>query len=171
MGFPFFNDIDRLGRVQRQAARFISRDCSYVTGYITRMLQDLGLPSLKEKKNKIRLSFLYTVVGGLVPAMRCHKYWTPSRGKRWGKPYGWHTVSLPKPGQSSLYKNSFFPQTVIDWNQQPNEVVWVETRASTRRTRIRALSLVAHICMPIIRRCDVTIQIQNHLWTVSNAFI
>ena len=50
-------DIDRLERVQRSAARFITRDYkSREEGCFTKMLTDLGLSSLEERRRQQRLT-------------------------------------------------------------------------------------------------------------------
>ena len=59
------SDIDRLERVQRSAARFITGDYkSRHEGCVTNMLDDLDHPSLEERRRQQRLTFLYKVVKG-----------------------------------------------------------------------------------------------------------
>ena len=61
-------DIDRLDRVQRSAARFITGDYkSRQEGCVTKMLTDLGLPPLEVRLPEQRLALLYKVVKGHVP--------------------------------------------------------------------------------------------------------
>ena len=64
-------DIEKLERVQKQAACFITGD--YRTreeGCVTGMLQSLELSSLENRRSSNRLIFMYKVVEGLVPAIR-----------------------------------------------------------------------------------------------------
>ena len=75
-------DIDRLERVQRSAARFITgEDRSRQEGCITKMLHDLDLPSLQERRRQQRLTFLYKVVKGHVPAINLKHYLKAQRPK------------------------------------------------------------------------------------------
>ena len=68
-------DIDRLERVQRSAARFITRDYkSSEEECVTKMLTDLGLPSVEETRRQQRLTLLYKVVKGHVPAINIQHY-------------------------------------------------------------------------------------------------
>ena len=78
---PFLiKDVIKLEKVQRQAARFITGDySSRDKGCVTKMLQDLGLPLLKERRKINRLTFFYKMVEGLIPAMPCHSFLTPVR--------------------------------------------------------------------------------------------
>ena len=62
-------DVDRLERIH-QAARFTTGD--YKTrepGCITKMLIDLELPTLEKRRTAQRLTFMFKVVEGLVPAI------------------------------------------------------------------------------------------------------
>ena len=63
---PFFqNDIDRLERVQRRAARFVLNDYKPLSS-VTSMVSQLGWKSLAERRREHRLSLLYKIINGLV---------------------------------------------------------------------------------------------------------
>ena len=71
VGDPYLKqDIEKLGRVQKHAARFITGD--YRTreeGFGTGMLQSLELISLENRFSSNRLIFIYKVAEGLVTAI------------------------------------------------------------------------------------------------------
>ena len=77
---PYYQqDIEKLERVQRQAARFITKD--YRTrepGCVNRMLQDLYLLPLAERHRQARLGLTYKITGGLIPAIPPPKLPDPS---------------------------------------------------------------------------------------------
>ena len=76
-------DVERLERVQRQAARFITGDYRMCEeGCVTSMLQSLELSSLENRRSTNRLIFMYKVVEGLVPAITPNEFLKPSRQKR-----------------------------------------------------------------------------------------
>jgi hypothetical protein len=76
-------EIDKLERVQRQAARFISGNYrNREEGYITNLPSDLDLPALQHLRKALRLMFLYKVVEGLVPAIPSDKFTQKQRPKR-----------------------------------------------------------------------------------------
>ena len=76
-------DIDKLEDVQRRAARFIKQDYrSRQPGSIAKMLKDLNLPSLQDKRREKRLVFLYKIAPGLIPAIPAEPFLTPVRNKR-----------------------------------------------------------------------------------------
>ena len=63
-------DSEKLERVQKEAARFITG--GYRTreeGFVTGMLQSLELSSSENRRSSNRLIFKYKVVEGLVPAI------------------------------------------------------------------------------------------------------
>ena len=131
-------DIDKLEKVQRQAARFITGN--YIArdqGCVSQMLAKLNLSPLQDRRKANRLTFLFKVVEGLVPAMQSHHdYLTPIRGKR---------LIIPKRSTnnskcyktlqctSEIYKYSFFPRTIIDWNHLDDNIVRADTVDGFRR--------------------------------------
>ena len=75
-------DIDKLVKVQRQAARFILGDNSSREHLcVTRMLREQHL-LLQERRKANKLVFFFEVVEELVPATQCHDCLTPVQGKR-----------------------------------------------------------------------------------------
>ena len=143
-------DIDKLEKTQRQAARFITGDYrSRDQGCVTRMLKDLAIPLLQDRRKANRLVFFYKVVGGQVPALPCHEYLTPIRNKRQIKSKQFTDCVSSNPidnqstnnskcfkpiqCQSDLFRNSFFSKTVIDWNHLEDSVVCAETVNSFRK--------------------------------------
>ena len=131
-------DIDKLEKVQRKAARFIKKDFkSRHTGAVTDMLNDLDLPSLEQRRRDNRLCFMYKISKGLVPAIPSTEYLTKIRVKRTVKANpkykNYETINFVERHQnlndncyktisatSTVYKNSFFPRTIGDWNQLGN---------------------------------------------------
>ena len=120
-------DIDKLEKIQRQAARFISSDYSSRDhGCITQMLTELRLPPLQDRRKANRLMFFYKVVEGLVPAQQCHDYLTPVLGecqiksKHFTDCISKNIIDRQSTNNSKcfkteqcntkLFKNSFFPK-------------------------------------------------------------
>ena len=75
---------DRLERVHCQAARFIKRDYrTRETGWVGHMLQELNLPPLQERRKQQRLTTLYKIVKGHIPAMPPENFLMPVDRNRW----------------------------------------------------------------------------------------
>ena len=167
--------------MQRQAARFIIGDYSSKDqGCVTRMLDQLKLPSLQDRRKANRLVFFYKVVGGLVPALPSHVYLTPLRPNRRRvavkkfadyqtdnvlENFTTNNTKCYKPFQckSDIYRTFIFPNTVVNWNHLDESVVHAKTvgcfcAAFTSRTKLpRALSSVVFNAE---RPYNVFIQIQ-----------
>ncbi|KAL8601402.1 hypothetical protein ACOMHN_042406 [Nucella lapillus] len=130
-----------LERVQRQAARFITKD--YRTrepGSVSRMLQDLNLPPLADRRKQARLGLMYKITGDFIPAIPPKNYLTPvSAGRRQSRPtkhegFEVHNIverravmntrgfKLPF-CKTEQYQHSFFVQTVMDWNHLEEDIV------------------------------------------------
>ncbi len=133
-------DINKLERVQRQAARFITGDYrSREEGSVGNMLNSLELQELRERHTSQRLIFLYKVVEGLVPAIEAEEYLKPARHKRLIKTRQYsdyqcsnivdkHVRNNSKcfavpPSKTPQYANSFFIRTVSDWNHLEDNAV------------------------------------------------
>ena len=46
------------------------------------MLKDLDLPTLQQRRKELRLTFLFKIAEGLVPAIPSDRYLTPIKNKR-----------------------------------------------------------------------------------------
>ena len=134
------SDIDQLEKIQRSAARFITKDYkSRHDGCVTEMMRDLGLPTPEERRRQLRLTFLYKVVEGHVPAINIEHYLKSQRPERTirAKQYeDFVTKNIIKNSvcnnskcfkpiitKTENYRNSFFVKTVYDWNKLSEDIV------------------------------------------------
>jgi hypothetical protein len=143
-------DIARLERIQRQAARFIKRDYkSRDEGCVTRMLQELGLSPLQDRRRHQRLTTMFKIVEGHLPSLPPQNFLTPmDKLKRKIKPkiFPDHVTTNIVTKQSAnnsrgykvpsssteQYQGSFFVKTVAEWNQLKEEVVQASSIAAFR---------------------------------------
>ena len=109
---------DKLQEVQNRAARFVTRNYVYETGSMTGILGQLKWESLKKRRKEKRLILLYKGLKGkasiptddLIPKTR--------RGRNQ------HSLAFQIPSASKdVYKYSFFPQTIRDWNDLPESLI------------------------------------------------
>ena len=127
-------DIDKLERVQRSAARLITKDyISRQDGCVTAMLKGPDLDPLQERRRHQRSTFLYKVVKGHVPAINLEHYLKPLRPKRTIRARQYENFIYkniidnsvnnntkcfqPLQSNSDSYKTSYFVKTVLDWNK------------------------------------------------------
>ena len=141
LGDPYLRkDINQLEQVQRKALRFIYNDYkNYTPGSIDKLQKKSDLPSLQDRRKSIRLTFMYKVVEGLVPAMPTSNFITfnkPGRQIRLRQDPNFisknsidnyarnNTRSIKIPdSKTDQYRHSFFVHTAVDWNHLPDLVV------------------------------------------------
>lgn len=120
---PFTRDnIDKLERIQRRAARYVYNDYSYNSS-VTTMLNKLQWTPLQQRRQNIRLCWIYKIANGLV-AIPVDQYLTPLT--RPSRHYNTMAFTIYSP-RNDYYKYSFFPRTVIEWNQLPEMTVKAPT--------------------------------------------
>ena len=106
---------EELESVQKRAARFVTDNYNYETGSMTGILGQLKWESLKKDN---RLILLYKGLKGkanvptddLIPKHRhCRNQ---------------HSMAFQTPiPNTDVYKGSFFPQTIRDWNALPDSLI------------------------------------------------
>ena len=121
---------EELESVQKRAARFVTGNYNYETGSMTGILGQLKWESLKKRRKDNRLILLYKGLKGkasvqtddLIPkTRRCRNQ---------------HSMAFQTPiANTDLYKGSFFPQTIRDWNALPDSLI-----SSLKMQRIVLLS-------------------------------
>ena len=114
--------IQQLEAVQRRAARFVTGDYR-TTSSTSQMIQDLGWPSLQQRRQDAKLVMMYRIIYGLldIPASRYlhHPAGTCTRGHalRYLVPYC----------RTDVYLHPFFPSEIRLWNNVPEDVAMSET--------------------------------------------
>ena len=109
-------DIQRLEAVQRRAARFVTGRY-HNRSSVSAMLEDLGWPSLHQRRYEARLTMLFKIQNSLVfssfvllPQSRCSRFH--------------HDQALQTIGaRTNPRKFSFLPRTIRDWNTLPQDVI------------------------------------------------
>lgn len=119
--------VHQLEKVQRRAARFATKNYhDNHHGSVTQMLQDLHWEPLQTRRLKIRLVLLYKIEHALV-AIPADMYLTPSDRRTRGS----YTFRLPHT-RIDAHRYSFFPRTILDWNNLPSVVASAPTLESFR---------------------------------------
>ena len=143
-------DIDKLERVQVQAARFITGDYrSREEGCVTGMFKSLELSSLENRRSSNRLIFMYKIVEGLVPAIPPNEFLKPAKQNRQVKEKNFencetknildrHTSNnnrnfTVEHCKSEQLKQSFFVRTIVEWNHLDTATVRSETVESFKQ--------------------------------------
>ena len=118
LGPPRCSSPGRIRSVQKRAARFVTGNYNYETGSMTGILGQLKWESLKKRRKDNRLILLYKGLKGrasvptddLIPkTRRCRNQ---------------HSLAFQTPiANTDVYKGSFFPQTIRDWNSLPDSLI------------------------------------------------
>ena len=127
---PHLNkDINRIENIQRKAARFVKSDYKQ-TSSVTSMMDELGWKPLHERRREQRLTLLFKIVNDLVAIPADHHIRYNNRTSR-----NRHSKQLKvESANSDIYKNSFFPRTIIDWNNLPQSAIDCDTVENFKRT-------------------------------------
>ena len=139
-------EITKLESIQRRGARFIAKDYkSREEGCMTKMLNELKLPTLQSRRQKQRLIFFYKVVEGQVPAMPPDLFVTYQKSKCHIKANKFDNcitnnivtssvrnnskcIVLP-PRRTDQYEHSSFVQTAVNCNHLDENIVSAEKLA------------------------------------------
>ena len=101
-------------KVQNRAARFVTRNYVYETGSMTGILGQLKWESLKDN----RLGLLYKGLKGKARIPTDDLIPTTRHGRNQ------HSMAFQIPSASKdVYKYSFFPQTIRDWDDLPESLI------------------------------------------------
>ena len=114
------------------------------------MLHDLKLPTLQDRRRDQRLTLMYKVVEGHVPAINADHYIQPQRQKlairatrftdydhkNIVENYSTNNSKCfkPIPAKTKNFKNSFFVRTVYDWNKLDDSVINSDSVNSFRKS-------------------------------------
>ena len=109
---------EKLEKVQNQAARFIASNYSQEPGSMTKILLDLKLEPLKERRKKSRLILFCKALHhrAAIPTGMLQR---PKRQTR--NMHSEHFINLHS--RTDTLKASFIPNTVKEWNLLPSEVI------------------------------------------------
>ena len=111
-------DISKLEKVQRQAARFVySKYFGSTPGCVSKSVSDLSWEPLQKRKQFDRLTTLCKIQRGLVETDTGDIVWSNDKGTR-----GQQQLYQPA-ATVTTYKNSFFPRTIKEWNLLPTSVM------------------------------------------------
>jgi len=106
------SNIQKLERVQRQAARFVKNDFSYYSS-VSKMLQDLQWESLEHRRAKVKAIMIYRILHGLIAI--------PAWPDLVNSPRSEYKLVQIQP-RLDVYKYSFFPSAIRVWNSLPPTV-------------------------------------------------
>ena len=117
---PYYEkDIQKLERVQRRAARFFTGNYNPYAS-VPEMLQELNWETLATRRKTARLSFMYKLSHKLTDfSVAPHLKPNSERRTRGSQPF---KFVVPR-AKKDVFKFSFFPRTINEWNSLPEDFV------------------------------------------------
>ena len=112
--------------MQRKAPHFVKGKYRWNDGSVTEMIKTLGWSSLANRRRELRLALMYKVVFSLVAAPAEHRLVPADNRTRANNNYKYQQIST----RTNNYKYSFFPRTILDWNELDIDIVPSTTIAS-----------------------------------------
>ena len=109
--------------VQRRAARFIKSNYSRDPCTVTTLLEQLELPPLSTRRKIARITRLHKAIHEKVAIPIPSYINKPTRTSRFHHPKRYIQIRPKK----DVYKYSFFPRTIRDWNQLSDELLDIES--------------------------------------------
>ena len=111
--------IDDLEKVQKRAARFVTRNYTYEKGSMTGILKKLKWESLQKRRKDNRIILLCKGLKGRAKIPTDRDLIPKNRRCR-----NQHSLAFQIPSASTnAYLHSFFPQTIRDWNELPDSLL------------------------------------------------
>ncbi len=105
-------NIKKIEVVQRNAARFILCNYERIPGTLTGLLKQLNMVSIEQRRKYLHLQMMYKKVYNKVD-IPVEKYLTVAQQRTRGS----HCLKYSTYSTcTNVYKYSFFPRTVVDWN-------------------------------------------------------
>ncbi len=124
----------KIEMVQRRAARFVSNRY-HNTSSVTDMLGTLKWPSLQDRRRKSRLVLLYKAINEKTALPTGPEYLPRSRRQTRNSRKG---AFIPYSPSTNVFKFSFYPRTLVDWNKLPLEITGSNSVEAFRRGLQRA---------------------------------
>ena len=108
----------KLEQVQHKAARFVhSAYTERSPGCVTKMVQELGWEPLEDRRTSARLSMLFKIHHNLVEISGASEALQLSNARTRGQHRSKQAI-----GATPVYRDSFFPCTISDWNRLPHRL-------------------------------------------------
>ena len=125
---------DKLEATQKRAARFITNNYEYTPGSMTNILDSLDLPTLKDRRTQSRLILFYK---GLQNMANIPLDDLESPKRRLRNMHDQHFKQIY--ASTDVFKNSFVPRTIKDWNSLDQSVLTSADNSSNKIAKFTEL--------------------------------
>ena len=110
-------DIQKLEMVQRRAARFVAGNYKRTEGTVTRIIENLGWPTLEQRRKEARQIAMFKIQHHEIAIPVPHYIHAQNINSQTRQ---YHPMKFRVLGPSTnVYKYSYFPRTILEWNGLP----------------------------------------------------
>ena len=111
--------------VQRRAARWVKKEYGTTTS-VTAILNNLEWSTLSKRRQHSRLILFFKFLHQDPPTIRIPQHYLPFTLTHCTRQTH-HLRYIPPSSTTTYFQKSFFPQTIIDWNKLPNDIIEIDT--------------------------------------------
>ncbi len=137
----YIKDVKKLEVIQRKAARFITGNRERTEETVICILADLEWPLLSLRRKVQRLNILHKALIGEIALPVPDHFIVQQRITR--NHQGKHIIPIST--STDIYKYSFWPRTITDWNAIPPDITLGE-QSSIRKTVMAHLMWLDEVC-------------------------
>ena len=117
---------EELEKVKNRTDRFVTGNYNFETGSMISILEQLGLESLHKRRKGNKLILLFKGLKGRA-SLPCDDLQPPNRRSR-----NQHPMAFQVPyAKTDIYKYSFFPDIIRDWNALPTATSIISSAESS----------------------------------------
>ena len=120
-------DVQRLEMIQHRAARFVTKNYSRAKGSMTEILKNLQWPTLEQRRKQSRFTTMFKIQNETI-AIPIPDY-INRQSMKITRQYHPAKFRFLKPN-SNVYKYSFYPRTIQDWNDLPSNILNITSTES-----------------------------------------
>ena len=131
--------ITQLDKVQHRGARFVFNDYDY-TSSPAKMISKLKWESLQVRRMERRLLVLHQALHGHLSIPANNILRPTTRPSRFTNDCTFQRIQTKK----YCYKNSYFPQTIVDWNSLPYNIIATTKKESFKAKLHKHLYPIVH---------------------------
>ena len=113
--------IDNIEMIQRRAVRWVKQDYRLISD-VSDMMNDLQWPTLYERRKYCRLITFHKFLHQNPPDINIPRHYLHHSLSHFTRLSHHHRL-IPPITSTNYYQKSFFPHTIADWNNLPNELI------------------------------------------------
>ena len=117
--------VNNIEMVQRRAARWVKQEYS-TTSSVTSILNNLEWSTLSKRRQYSRLILFFKFLHQDPPVIRIPDHYLPTSMIHCTR-RNHYLHYIPPSSSTTYFQKSFFPRTIIDWNNLPNNIIESDT--------------------------------------------